>query len=378
MVAPKIPAVQSKAPPVYRPASAVAALKVPGLQSNAPPVYRPASAVIAPKPSTPETKAPPVYRPDTAVVVRKLPGPLTTALPVSKAPPVYRPISSRAVNGISGATHTGAWNSSVIMPKNPTKICGVPPHSQFSTRFPIGCAAVQRRAAVIQRKLSDEDEGIFREFVRKDFEAPIDDVKLIGVINSIVEKSNTLDGAKAKWGMMKGLFKAPEKPAYKNPPNTQPIADLVEPKDSPEDAIQECVTMDSDKYASSKNDKGYVLWTGGAADCIAIATYDGSMAWLKHATANEIVKQQDALIKEIMGNASAGKIYISSQKPQAAFEQALKLAGANYELFTTGRLAISAKSGKVLTSFAPPKASVELLRQTDEMSASFFKKKQVQ
>jgi len=126
-------------------------------------------------------------------------------------------------------------------------------------------------------------------------------------------------------------------------------------------AISDCGRM-NETLQSDKTVK--YLWSGGAADCICVASADDGMAKLIHITR---LTCDDALAAMVSTHAP---FYLSSkyfaEGPVVAAEsgtvQGVIQTLKKYKIggiFTTGFLAINARTGEVLADFPAPKETVE-------------------
>lgn len=158
--------------------------------------------------------------------------------------------------------------------------------------------------------------------------------------------------------------------------------------------ISKVVVMDS---TVTTNIADKYIWTGGSADCIAVAAHDGEKGFLSHGTQFSVMDAVRMALK------TSNTIYLSSkhfsnpqEAPQTssviqifdAFKSLLELEphqinASKYSLhiYNTGMLALNGDTGEVLSRFTPPDSGIEdweleLIESESQIGSNLNKKKQ--
>ena len=140
------------------------------------------------------------------------------------------------------------------------------------------------------------------------------------------------------------------------------LSDWLGEKETLSQAAGKCIRMNCGMTARP-SDKTYILWSGGAADCVIVATYHPiTGAWMRHVTAFDIYyainpdKGTSDIDGEIRAAGKGAKVYVAStgikNDQQKRFIQYLTSKGYTPEKeYETHSLAINAKTGDVKGEF---------------------------
>lgn len=215
--------------------------------------------------------------------------------------------------------------------------------------------------SIVQRELNKDDALKLTKYIKK--RLGLIDKELSKEVKEQVAKlilnSKDLSTAKRNWERMEMFFK--EFPKAKERKSDKSLEGWLEDC-SFKDAVYPCVKMNVSKLAQPK-DKQYILWSGGASDCVIVAAHSEHVSWIKHATALDIQGANpkhrgtaclslDAEIK----CAKPDKVYLVSESIETPaillLIEALEKSGIKItRKINSHQLALNTKTGEISTDF---------------------------
>jgi hypothetical protein len=193
------------------------------------------------------------------------------------------------------------------------------------------------------------------------------DEKELGAVNTLIKNSKTLEDAqergqftldglkdRRKWDLSKA--QKTREQLEKGPNGLEKWYEGQAAKT----AFLPCVEMNQHAVAN-KGDSKHIVFTAGAADCIAVATNQNGVAWVHHADATSTKTEMNGPrniefeVKKRIG--SQGTVYLSSNLIKADFAQDIvdHLTALKFTVISNaeGRIACDANTELVTSKFNP-------------------------
>ena len=137
------------------------------------------------------------------------------------------------------------------------------------------------------------------------------------------------------------------------------VASWIQPNESADTAVSKGLKMTEE---ATTNDTLKYLWTGGAADCVAVGGYNNNVAYLTHADRSSV----GSAVQNVLALGNGVQVYLSNQMVQYGAQTAatsgmlqdivedLQKNNINAAIYGTGRLALNGSTGAVLSQFPNP------------------------